>query len=113
MNPSPVADSPRTLIRAAGLLLAFILVVAAAATYFNHLHRVALKDQGVRIQAVVVEVQRLGGKAKLTYLFQVNGTAYRVTRRTSLELNPGDPIEVIYLPSDPEINDLATALEAQ
>lgn len=111
MNPAPITAIPRALSRAAGLLFVIILGLAAAAAYFNHLHRVELKTHGTHIQATIVEMQRLGGKNKISYQFQVNEKTYLETRRSQLDLNPGDPIEVIYLPGDPEINDLASTLE--
>jgi len=111
MNSSSLISTPR-LIRVAGLLFLLILLLAAVAGYISHLHRVELAEQGVRVQATIQHVAQLGGKNRLTYSFQVGGRTYTDERRSPLDMRVGDPIEVIYLPSNPEINDLASALEA-
>ncbi len=103
---------PRTLLRVAGLLFIFILLFAIVASYFSFQHRQALKTNGVHIQATIVEIGQLGGKNKITYQFQVEGKTYLDSRRAPVDFHPGDLIEVIYLAENPEINDLASALES-
>jgi hypothetical protein len=77
---------------------------------FEVLHR-----EGVRVSARAGEKRYIGGKGnhyRLTYYYQVGAQTYQnngwITYNAFQSLQPGNPVDVIYLPAQPQIARLST-----
>lgn len=116
--PRPVrpAKQYRVLTAALGGIGLFVLILSAVLAYFDLKELLTLRAEGRQTTGYVdgkfIIQQRGGDEHRLEYEFLANGKRYRGHDRVPKEqwdtAAKGQPVPVLYAPSDPEMHQLGT-----